>query len=224
MIDAILYYSKSDKGRDYYNIIKNNFLDTFFCNEATACVKAYDIVNSKIIIIDLSQELNIELELIKSVKAINQSVYLMAISYDKQYDELELLKLGFDSYTFITNIELLIIKINKIINRVLDSSLNDVICYSNQIRMCNSTLSVTVNEKTINLTKSEFLILKILILNKDRIITRKELYFYIYGDIGNCYVLDDDAYRCIDTHIKNLRKKIGIDCIKTVSKKGYLYQ
>lgn len=65
------------------------------------------------------------------------------------------------------------------------------------------------------LTQREFEILKELLTNQGRILTRQNfldrLWRYdFYGD-----------ERVVDTHIKNLRKKLGIDFIQTIRGVGY---
>lgn len=71
------------------------------------------------------------------------------------------------------------------------------------------------NGETIELTTREFEILRELIENKGRVLTRE----YLLNSVWNYNFLGDE--RIIDTHIKNLRKKIGEGLIKTVRGVGY---
>ncbi|EOS47027.1 MAG: response regulator transcription factor [Lachnospiraceae bacterium] len=71
------------------------------------------------------------------------------------------------------------------------------------------------NGKTYGLTQREFEILRELMLHQGRVLTRQNLLeklwrYDFYGD-----------ERVVDTHIKNLRKKLGIDFIKTIRGVGY---
>lgn len=78
------------------------------------------------------------------------------------------------------------------------------------------------NGSEINLTKSEWKILSAMALNPGKVFSRDELMEIVFGD-------DSDSYdRVIDTHIKNLRKKIESDpkspvYIKTVHGLGYKF-
>ncbi len=67
----------------------------------------------------------------------------------------------------------------------------------------------------LNLTVSEFLLLKALQEGKGRVYTREQLIEQIFHEE---YFGSD---RIIDAHIKNLRKKIPIACITTVIGVGY---
>lgn len=79
---------------------------------------------------------------------------------------------------------------------------------------------VKKNEQTIELTKTEFLILELLLQNKDRILTKQQIFEYAWA--GE-YVADDNT---IMVHISNLRAKIEDNpkepkLLKTIKGLGY---
>lgn len=69
----------------------------------------------------------------------------------------------------------------------------------------------------VKLTAKEYAILKVLIENKGRIISRDQLMDMVWG-----YDRDTDD-RALDTHLKNLRKALGTNgkLIKTAIRRGY---
>lgn len=67
------------------------------------------------------------------------------------------------------------------------------------------------------LTLSEYLLLRTLYQHPDRVYTREQLILNIYNED---YIGND---RIIDAHIKNLRKKLPVSCIKTVIGVGYQF-
>ncbi len=71
--------------------------------------------------------------------------------------------------------------------------------------------------KTLELTISEFLLLQTLFQRPNQVFTREQLILQIYNED---YVGND---RIIDAHVKNLRKKLPVNCIKTVIGVGYQY-
>lgn len=75
--------------------------------------------------------------------------------------------------------------------------------------------TVTVNNSTFELTQREFEILNELLTHQGRVFTRQNFLdkFWKYDFYGD--------ERVIDTHIKNLRKKLNIDFIQTVRGVGY---
>ena len=70
----------------------------------------------------------------------------------------------------------------------------------------------------LELTLSEFLLLQVLMKEPKRVFTREQLILRIFNED---YVGND---RIIDAHVKNLRKKLPVNVIKTVIGVGYQYQ
>ncbi len=67
------------------------------------------------------------------------------------------------------------------------------------------------------LTLSEYLLLQTLFHSPDRVFTREQLILSIFNED---YIGND---RIIDAHVKNLRKKLPVSCIKTVIGVGYQF-
>lgn len=72
--------------------------------------------------------------------------------------------------------------------------------------------------KTLELTLSEFLILQTLYENPKQVFTREQLILHIFNED---YIGND---RIIDAHVKNLRKKLPHNYIKTVIGVGYQFK
>ncbi len=71
--------------------------------------------------------------------------------------------------------------------------------------------------KKLPLTLSEFLLLHTLYDEPERVFTREQLILRIFNED---YIGND---RIIDAHVKNLRKKLPVSCIKTVIGVGYQF-
>jgi two-component system response regulator BaeR len=90
------------------------------------------------------------------------------------------------------------------------------------ISLDDTTYQVIVDKHVLNLTPSEFGLLKIMMTQPNRVFTRNELINRVQG-------YDFEGYdRTIDTHIKNLRKKIAVklpdqEIITTVYGVGYKF-
>lgn len=67
----------------------------------------------------------------------------------------------------------------------------------------------------LEVTAKELDLLKLLVEHQGLVLSRTQILDGVWGD--NSYVLD----RLVDTYIKNLRKKLHLDCIKTVKGIGY---
>lgn len=74
---------------------------------------------------------------------------------------------------------------------------------------------VFVKQRPIELTRREFELLQLLLMNQGRVLTRPMLLqqLWRYDFVGD--------ERVVDTHIKNLRKKLQVDYIETIRGVGY---
>lgn len=91
---------------------------------------------------------------------------------------------------------------------------NTVIHYKN-ISLDIDSFTLLVNGENISLTTREFEILKLLLENQGRVFTRDNLLNTIWG-----YDYFGDA-KIVNTHIKNIRRKMGVDYIDTIRGVGY---
>jgi two-component system response regulator Irr len=70
----------------------------------------------------------------------------------------------------------------------------------------------------IDITPKEMEILKLLIDNKGRVLSRNQILDAVWGE--ECVIID----RTIDAYIRNLRKKLNLDCIITIKGIGYKFE
>ncbi|QIK70819.1 response regulator transcription factor [Erysipelothrix sp. HDW6C] len=81
----------------------------------------------------------------------------------------------------------------------------------------NESYQVYYNQKSLNLTVTEFLLYQIMASYPGRVYTREQLLDVIAPDD---YMVSD---RVVDAHVKNLRKKLPLPVIKTVVGIGYQF-
>lgn len=77
--------------------------------------------------------------------------------------------------------------------------------------------SVYYGSEKLPLTLSEYLLFQTLYHHPERVYTREQLILQIFNEE---YIGND---RIIDAHVKNLRKKLPVNCIKTVIGVGYQF-
>lgn len=81
-----------------------------------------------------------------------------------------------------------------------------------------SLYTVTKNRRPIPLTTKEIEILKVLIENQGNVLSRQQI-------LDSVWSFDSDiSDRIVDTHIKNLRKKLDCHSIQTVKGIGYKFE
>lgn len=84
--------------------------------------------------------------------------------------------------------------------------------------IANEAYQAFYDGKSLELTVSEFLLLSALHSEPGRVFTREQLILHIYNEE---YIGND---RIIDAHVKNLRKKLPFNYIRTVIGVGYQFQ
>ncbi len=142
-------------------------------------------------------------------------MFLSALNDDKsQIKGYDLLADDYVTKPF--SMPLLLRKINALLRRSEPSGVqkNTVICYSG-IVMNSDTMEVVVDGRTIELTVREFDLLSTLVKNPGRIYSR-EMLLDLLWDYDS--LVDE---RIVDSHIKNLRHKMGTGHIETVRGRGY---
>lgn len=111
--------------------------------------------------------------------------------------------------------QILLYKIAAILRRGTSNNLpNTTIIYKDLI-MDIEGFHVYYQKNEIFLTQKEFELLKLMLTNQGKVFTRQMLLDRLWEN--DIYV----EYRIVDSHIKNIRKKIDIDYIKTIRGVGY---
>jgi len=185
----------------------------------TGVEKAYE--NSyDLLLLDLMLPQLDGFEICKQVRADSDIPIIFITARAAQTDMLKGYALGCDDYIvkpFL--LPVLFEKVNALIKRskglVRQSEL-----IAGSIKLNPNNGKVSSNGKDIALTSKEFAILKILLENKNKIVSRDTLIRTLWG-----YDSDVDE-RIVDTHIKNLRKAIGDNSkyVKTVRSRGYIVE
>lgn len=137
----------------------------------------------------------------------------------EEYDQLQGFQSGADDYIpkpFSTN--LLLARIEAVLRR--SGRANRDIIQAGRIALIPEQRKVTVYELPVELTRREFDLLKCFLSNQKQIFSREQLLDTVWG-----YDYEGDI-RTVDTHVKNLRNKLG-DCgsyIQTVYRVGYRFE
>ena len=78
------------------------------------------------------------------------------------------------------------------------------------------TRNVSRNGKEIVLSPKELSLLELLLLNKNKVLSKETIENKLYS-------WDDDvSSNAVEVHIHHLRKKLGKDIVKTINKIGYI--
>ena len=156
-------------------------------------------------------------EVCQRIREFSNMPIIMLTAKGDDMDKILGLEYGADDYiTKPFSMPILLRKIAAVLRRSKrgEDEKPQIITYGNLLLNCDS-YAATVDGSDFELTQKEFEILRELLTHQGRILTRQNLLdklwrFDFYGD-----------ERVVDTHIKNLRKKLGIDFIQTIRGVGY---
>lgn len=144
---------------------------------------------------------------------------IMLTALDSEENQLKGFDLNIDDYitkpfsmkVFLKRVEAVLRREKKILD---DTIISQEINYKN-IKVDTNAFLVFVDGNKIDLTIKEYELLITLLKNRGKVLSRENLLSTLWG-----YDYYNDS-RVIDTHIKNLRKKLNLDFIETIRGVGY---
>ncbi|MGC6406303.1 phosphate regulon transcriptional regulator PhoB [Bisgaard Taxon 45] len=145
---------------------------------------------------------------------------IMLTARSEEEDCITCLNTGADDYiTKPFSPKILLARIEAVIRRVYEQSQNSI--EINGLTLDQDALRVSYQKKVINLSSTEFKLLKFLMTHPEKVYTREQLLDFIWGN--DIYVED----RTVDSYIRRLRKSLeqyGFDrYIQTVRGAGYRF-
>ena len=163
-------------------------------------------------------------DLCRKIKATTELRNIPVIILSAKSEELDVLlglELGADDYVAKPfSPKILISRIKAVLRRGKENEKTPKVITFGEFTLEVDRYILRKNEKTIALTLSEFGILKRLLLNRGRVLTRNQLLDDIHND--DAFVVD----RNIDVHVAALRRKLGpnFQWIDTVRGVGYRFK
>lgn len=220
-MNKLIYIVEDDsaiKELESYALINSDFSVLAF-EKGKELYSALDDELPALIILDIMLPDESGLEILKKLRSTPLYKKLPVIMVTAKTSELDAVKgldMGADDYiTKPFGVMELVSRVKAVLRRTT-SQPTDNIAYKN-ILVDEAKHIVFVDNNEIELTYKEYEILKLLIINKNIVLTRDKLMENIWGydfEQGN---------RTVDVHIQSLRKKLGIagEYIKTIRNVGY---
>ena len=180
--------------------------------------KVIDESTPSLVLLDINLPNKDGFAICKEIRKVSKVPIIFVTSSEKEEDELKSILLGGDDFvTKPYNKTILLEKIKRALEKNNPVNYKEL-CYNNVVLDLHLSL-IRYDDKEIELTRNEFLILYYFFLNSKKIITKEELLEYLWNDK---YYLNENV---LTVNIKRLRVKleeIGItNFIKTIHGKGY---
>ena len=162
-----------------------------------------------LVVLDLMLPKRDGLEITRLLRADEQLAAIPILMLTARVDDVDKIvgiELGADDYvTKPFNPQEVVARVKAILRRSSGTLKPAAIVQIRGLRLDLERHTVTINERLLDLTPTEFDILRVLMQNPERAFTRGEL---IEKTVGYGY---EGLERTVDSHIKNLRKKIESD-------------
>lgn len=206
---------------DIQELLKNFLQEAGYsivlANDGVEALSIFSDVQFDLILLDIMLPKIDGFAVCELIRKQSQVPIIMLTALNGEEEQIRGLDMQVDDYiTKPFSMPVLIRKIAAVLRRstISQNQEHQTVAYKNLILDLDS-YSALVNGESYELTQREFEILRELLLNQGRVLTRQILLeriwkYDFYGD-----------ERVVDTHIKNLRKKLGIDFIQTIRGVGY---
>jgi DNA-binding response OmpR family regulator len=207
IVDVIKSYLESD---NYNVIVAYNGKDA---------IKMYDIHNPSLVILDLMLPDITGEEVCRIIRQKNRTPIIMLTAKVLEEDVLNGLGMGADDYiTKPFSPRELMARVKTVLRR----SENEIIPLSDNICIGDLVIDNVAHEirkggASVNLTNIEYNLLSSLAKVPQKTFTREEIIEIVFNGVFEGFD------RSIDAHIKNIRKKISKDIIKTIHGVGYRF-
>lgn len=158
----------------------------------------------------------------KEIRKITEIPIIIITSRDNEIDELISINNGADHYiTKPFNIQILLAKISSLLRRTsIGVNQEKIDCKEFILNISKSTIEK--EEKIIELTKNEFRIIKYLVQNRERIVSREEIMEYLWDSES---FIDDNTLTVNMTRLRNKLEELGLkELIETKRGQGYIIQ
>lgn len=172
-----------------------------------------------LIIMDIMMPKKDGYKAVKEIREKKNVPFIMLSARGEEYDKLIGFDIGVDDYvTKPFSPRELVARVKAILKRT--GSIEEEIIKIGDLVIDNKAHSISIKGKEIILTPKEYNLLEYFVSNKNIALSREQLLSNVWG-----YDFYGDD-RTIDTHVKTLRKNLGIygDYIKTVRGVGYKFE
>lgn len=199
------------------NFLQEAGYEVTVANDGVEAISIFSNVKFDLILLDIMLPKIDGFTVCELIRKQSQIPIMMLTALNGEEEQIRGLDLQVDDYiTKPFSMPVLVRKIAAVLRRSyhMQDDEHQTICYQNLILDLDSYTAV-IDGKGYELTQREFEVLRELLIHQGRIMTRQNMLdklwrYDFYGD-----------ERVVDTHIKNLRKKLGIDFIQTIRGVGY---
>ena len=200
--------------------LKHEGYDCVIAKDGRQALEVFEKENPDLILLDIMlPELN-GIEVLRRIRKTSSVPVILVTAKGETYDKVNGLNTGADDYIskpFV--IEELLARISAVLRRFKASS-NEVILKNRDLELNTQSMSVTIQQNSINLSKLEFLMLRYFMENVNVALSRNQIIDKVWG---KDYFIEENT---VDVYVNYLRSKIDqhlkSEYIRTIRGIGYM--
>lgn len=200
--------------------LKHEGYDCVIAKDGRQALEVFEKENPDLILLDIMlPELN-GIEVLRRIRKTSSVPVILVTAKGETYDKVNGLNTGADDYIskpFV--IEELLARISAVLRRFKASS-NEVILKNRDLELNTQSMSVTIQQNSINLSKLEFLMLKYFMENVNVALSRNQIIDKVWV---KDYFIEENT---VDVYVNYLRSKIDqhlkSEYIRTIRGIGYM--
>jgi DNA-binding response OmpR family regulator len=184
----------------------------------------FDEIKPHLVLLDINLPYYDGFYICRSIRKKSRVPIIITSARSGEMDQVMAIELGADDYiTKPLKLEVLLAKVKAAFRRVYGeySSKDNKELLIGELRLNTNNFNMAYKKKAVELSKNEYKIIKKFIENKDRIISREELFEEIWDDLT---FVDDNTLTVNITRVKARFMELGInDIIKNKRGIGYIF-
>ena len=215
-VSRVLYIDeKKEVPKNIQSTLNIFFKKVYYVSDINEAIEIYNTLSPEIIISEVHINGKSCLPLLHNIREYNHSIPILVISANKKEEVLfEAIRLHLvDFLVKPIKIDKFIFSLNNIAKYILKHG-NVIVHFSNNYVYDYISKIVIIDKTEISLTKNESKLLELLLANENKLISKEEIEFHIWGE----EFVSDSAFKSL---FKRIRNKIGKNTIKNSSGHGY---
>lgn len=201
-----------------YNLVNEGY-QVFTAKDGDEALERAKFAQPDLIVLDIMMPKKTGVEvckILRSQSAFKETLILFLTALSDEETQIKGLETGADDYiSKPISPKVFITRVNALFRRVHKADAKTI--KVNGLVIDPEKFLIQLNGKEIVLAKKEFELIYLLASKPGRVFLRNEILSQVWG---NDVIVGD---RTIDVHVRKVRQKLGIDCIKTVKGVGYKF-
>ncbi|MBU3087169.1 response regulator transcription factor [Clostridium gasigenes] len=221
MFNIMIVEDNNQLQNEIANILVHNGYSVIKSNKFNEIPKVVKDKNTDLILLDINLPEVDGFNICTEIRSFSKVPIIFVTSRSTNIDELMSITLGGDD--FITkpyNTQILLARINSLLKRAYPNVTSMDVIEHNGISLNMLTSKIKYENNEIELTKNEAKILRYLLINKGKIVSRVDIMEYLWD---SSLFVNDNTLTVNMTRVKNKCEEIGVkDFIKTKRGQGYI--